>query len=227
MKIEGSVALVTSTDHAFGAGLAQALLARGAAKVYAATRGAGSAKQPPGALPVMLDVTRPAQMSALARELGDVTLLVDSVVHFEGGLSPPAGADDEAGAAQPAPAGHCLQLVDAFAPVLAANGGGAVVNVLSVLSAGAFWHPGDSHGAAQAAQGLAGDGLRARLAAQGTELLFFRAALVVDAGSDDLLQGHWTLADHVARRVLDALESGDRPAFGRTGSTRRAAASGR
>jgi hypothetical protein len=87
--------------------------------------------------------------------------------------------------------------------VLAANGGGAVVNVLSVLSSQAPSDQGDSHGATQTMDRVLSDGLRPRLAAQNTELLFFRTALV-EAGSDDLLQGHWTRADHVARRVLDA-----------------------
>lgn len=225
MKIEGSVALVTGTHHAFGAGMAQALLARGAAKVYAATRGASSAKQP-GTLPVMLDVTRPARMSALARELRDVTLLINSVLHFEVGPSLLAGTDDGVPSLQQTPVGRSLQLLDAFAAVLAANGGGAVVNVLSVLSSDAPSHQGHSHGASQTLDWVLSDGLRDRLAAQGTELLFFRAPLV-DAGGADFLQGPWTPADPIARRVLDALESGARPAFGLPDSTHRADASSR
>lgn len=209
MKIQGSVALVTGTHHAFGAAMVRALLARGAAKVHVATRGAGCTTQA-GALPVMLDVTRPVQMRARAREIRDVTLLVNSIVHLE--------------------VGHSLlvvpQLVDAFAPVLAANGGGAVVNVLSVLNTDAPWHPGDSDGASESTDRLLGDGLRGRLAAQGTALLFLRATLV-DAGSDDGSQGHWTLADHVARRVLDALEAGGRTASGPPDATQRADAFGR
>lgn len=203
MKIESVVALVTGTHHALGAAMVRALLARGAAKVYAATRGANGAAQP-GALPVTIDVTRPAQMHALARRLNDVTLLVNSVVHFEVGPSLLAGLHDGVPGLDRTPAGRSLQLIDAFAPVLAANGGGAVVNVLSVLSSPAPSDQGNSPGAVQTMDQVLNDGLRPRLAAQNTELLFLRTTLV-EAGSDDLLQGHSTRADHLATRLLDAL----------------------
>ena len=42
MKIEGSVALVTGANRGRGAAFADALLDRGAAKVYAAVRDVGS-----------------------------------------------------------------------------------------------------------------------------------------------------------------------------------------
>ena len=77
MKIEGSVALVTGANRGLGAAFTRGLLAAGAAKVYAAARDPATVTLP-GVVPVRLDVTRPEHIATLARELPDVTLLVNN-----------------------------------------------------------------------------------------------------------------------------------------------------
>lgn len=67
MKIQGSVALVTGANRGLGAAFTRALLAGGAAKVYAAARDP-SAVTEPGVVPVRLDVTRADQVEALASQ---------------------------------------------------------------------------------------------------------------------------------------------------------------
>lgn len=65
MKIEGSIALVTGANRGLGAAFVRALLAGGAAKVYAAARDPATVKQA-SVVPVELDVTKPEQVAALA-----------------------------------------------------------------------------------------------------------------------------------------------------------------
>ncbi|EWS52491.1 3-oxoacyl-[acyl-carrier-protein] reductase FabG [Methylibium sp. T29] len=77
MKIKDSVALVTGANRGLGRAFAAALLAGGARKVYAAARDPGSVTLA-GVTPVQLDVTNAQQAAALARELGDVSLLINN-----------------------------------------------------------------------------------------------------------------------------------------------------
>ncbi len=70
-----------------------------------------------------------------------------------------------------------LKMTRAFAPVLGANGGGAVLNVLS--AAAWFSAPGaTSYAASKAAAWSLTDATRGQLAAQGTEVLGLHMALV-------------------------------------------------
>ena len=134
MKIKGSIALVTGANRGLGAAFTRGLLAAGATKVYAAARNPADVKLS-GAVPVQLDVTQPEQVAELAKKLTDVTLLVNNAgaADFMPLLNPNAIAalqrQFETNAVGP------LRLAQAFAPILARHGGGAVVNVLSVLSA--------------------------------------------------------------------------------------------
>ena len=131
MRIEGSTALVTGANRGLGRHLAQELLARGA-HVYAAARNPASVDLP-GVTPVALDVTDPASVAAAADATGDVTLLVNNAGSSTGAAlldGPLADIELEMNT-------HfygTLLVTRAFAPQLAAGGGGGVLNVLSALS---------------------------------------------------------------------------------------------
>ena len=132
MKIEGSVALVTGANRGIGRALAEALLDRGAAKVYAAVRDVASVTDP-RLVPVQLDVTDPDQVQTVAEQLGDVQIVVNNA--GIGRPSTPLTATlDDARAELEVNYLSLISTTQAFAPVLAANGGGAFVNVLSVAS---------------------------------------------------------------------------------------------
>jgi len=206
MKIAGSVALVTGANRGLGAAFARGLMAAGAAKVYAAARDPATVALP-GAVPVRLDVTRPDDAAMLATQLSDVTLLVNNAGIAEfGPLLAPNAIDAlhkqfETNAVGP------LRLVQAFAPTLARNGGGGVINVLSVLS----WLtlPGTTGGysASKAAAWALGNALRQELKAQGTELLALHAAFI----DTDMARGvasAKTSPDEIVRLALAALEAG-------------------
>ena len=71
MQIQGSVALVTGANRGIGRAIAEELLARGAAKVYAAVRDPATVTDP-RLVPVAFDVTDAAGVAAAAEELDDV-----------------------------------------------------------------------------------------------------------------------------------------------------------
>ena len=205
MKVEGSVALVTGANRGLGAAFANGLLAAGAAKVYAAARDPAAVKLP-GVVPVQLDVTRPEQVAELARTLTDVTLLVNNAGIGEFGPLLAPGALDALHRQFETNAVGPLRLVQAFAPVLAANGGGAVVNVLSVLS----WLtlPGSGGYSASKAAGWAlSNALRQELKAQRTELLAVHVAFI-DTDMARGAAGPKIAPDDVVRQTIAALAAG-------------------
>jgi NAD(P)-dependent dehydrogenase (short-subunit alcohol dehydrogenase family) len=77
MKIEGSIALVTGANRGLGASYAQALLERGAAKIYAGARDVSSITDP-RLTPLRIDVTDRLSIDSAAHAAADVTLLINN-----------------------------------------------------------------------------------------------------------------------------------------------------
>jgi NAD(P)-dependent dehydrogenase (short-subunit alcohol dehydrogenase family) len=131
MKIEGSVALVTGANRGLGQVYARELVRRGAAKVYGAARKPAAVTEP-GVTPIGLDITDPEQVASVAGQCTDVSLLANNagVLTYNNFIS----AADLSGARREMETNYfgTLSMCRAFAPVLAANGGGAIVNMLSV-----------------------------------------------------------------------------------------------
>ncbi len=132
MKIEGSAALVTGANRGLGAAIAQALLDSGA-KVYGAARDPKKITNP-DVVPVQLDVTSPVDIDRAAATFGDVSIVVNNAGIGRSSAALAPGAIDAARAEIETNFFGPLRVSRAFAPVLADNGGGALVNVLSVLS---------------------------------------------------------------------------------------------
>ncbi|SEE67593.1 SDR family oxidoreductase [Jiangella alba] len=203
-SLDGAVALVTGANRGLGRLFAAHLLQRGAARVYAAARRPETIDLP-GVVPLRLDITDDAGVRAAAEQAGDVTLLVNNAgISRWTNLLTSDVADLRA--ELETNLWGTLAMVRAFAPALARNGGGAVLNVLSAQSW--FAYPGtNGYHVAKAAQWALTNGVRLELAAQGTQV----TALHLGAVDTDFSAGYdgpkGDPADAV-RAGLDGLAAG-------------------
>ncbi|GAB3571068.1 SDR family oxidoreductase [Amycolatopsis endophytica] len=202
--IEGAVALVTGANRGLGRHFVRQLLARGAARVYATARHPESVDVP-GAVPLRLDVTDDDAVREAAATAGDVTLVVNNagISRFTDLVTSDLA---EIRAEMETNYWGTLAVVRAFAPVLAAGGGGAILNVLSAQS----WHPypgTNGYHAAKAAQWALTNGVRTELAGAGTLV----TALHLGAVDTDFSAGYdGPKGDpaEVAGAGLDGIEAG-------------------
>jgi NAD(P)-dependent dehydrogenase (short-subunit alcohol dehydrogenase family) len=205
MRVEGAVALVTGAGRGLGRAFARELVRRGAATVYGAARDPGAVTEP-GVSPVALDITDPERVTQAARQCAAVSLLVNNAGAMT--LSPLIGAASMDGARQEMETNYfgTLAMCRAFVPVLAANGGGALVNVLSVVSW--FTNPvSGTYGASKAAEWALTNGIRIELARYGTLVVGVHAGFIdtdMAAGFD----APKVSPASVVRQVLDAVEAG-------------------
>ncbi|MFF2016994.1 SDR family oxidoreductase [Paenibacillus sp. NPDC058177] len=131
MNISQQVALISGANRGLGKKLALELLDRGA-KVYAGARNPETIDYP-GVIPVQLDITNPESVAAAAKAAGDVTLLINNA-----GISTKTdlltGSLEDINLEFNTHFFGNLSMIRAFAPVIEGNGGGTILNILSVLS---------------------------------------------------------------------------------------------
>jgi NAD(P)-dependent dehydrogenase (short-subunit alcohol dehydrogenase family) len=134
MRIEDSVAFVTGANRGLGLAFTKELLGRGVKKLYAGARNPNGVDLP-GVIPVKFDVTDPAAIAAAALRCGDVTLLINNagIGRVDASALDPAVIDNAREIFETNFYG-IIRASQAFAPVLSANGGGAIVNVLSDIT---------------------------------------------------------------------------------------------
>jgi peptide/nickel transport system ATP-binding protein len=211
MKVAGSIALVTGANRGIGRAFVGALLERGAKKVYAGTRKpdavADLVKAHPGKVEaIALDITSERQVAAAAERCRDVTLLVNNA-----GLSRRLGmlaAPDLKAAREEMETNYfgTLAMCRAFAPVLKANGGGAIINMLSILARVNLPMRG-SLSASKAAGLSLTQCVRAELAKQGTFVMGVMPG-VVDTDMEAEYPPPKLPPRDVANAALAALEDG-------------------
>lgn len=205
MKLQNAVVFITGANRGLGRALAQAALAAGAAKVYAAARDPAGIDLA-GVVTVALDVTDPAQVAAAAARCRDVTLLINNAgISRQGGLLAGDGVAAARAELETNFFGPWL-LARAFAPALQANGGGALLNVLSVLS----WVtlPGvATYSASKAAAWSLSNGLRNELKAQGTQVTSLHVGYM-DTDMTRGLDAPKASPAEVARLALQGVEAG-------------------
>jgi NAD(P)-dependent dehydrogenase (short-subunit alcohol dehydrogenase family) len=205
MKIEGSVAVVTGANRGIGKAFAEELLDRGAAKVYAAVRDVATVTDP-RLVPVELDVTDAEQVVAAAARLGDVEIVINNAGIGIGATALTATLDDARAELEVNYLG-LVSTTQAFAPILAANGGGAFVNVLSVVS----WVGAPTLATYSASKSAAWgftNAARIELKRQGTGVVAVHVG-PVDTDLAAGLEGDKIPPQAVAACALDALEQGE------------------
>jgi NAD(P)-dependent dehydrogenase (short-subunit alcohol dehydrogenase family) len=205
MNIRNAVFLVTGANRGLGKSLVQQLLAAGAKKVYAAARDPASITLP-GVEAVKLDVTNADDVARAAAQLKDVSVVINNAGITRGSPLLAAGSAAAARAEMETNFFGPLALSQAFAPVLKANGGGAIVNVLSVLS----WvnlPSAATYSTSKSAAWSLTNGLRGELRAQGTQVVGVHVGYM----DTDMTKGLDTAKanpDDVAQQIVDALASG-------------------
>jgi len=173
--IGSKTALVTGANRGIGKAIVDSLVHHGAAKVYAAVRNPESARALVDAhggtvVPIAMDLTRPDTVEAAAAAAGDVELVVNNagVLTQTGPLS--SRALESLAYEMEVNVYGLLRVAKAFAPLLAANGGGAFVQINSVASVKSFSAIA-TYSASKAAAYSITQGLRETLSRQGTAVL--------------------------------------------------------
>jgi len=134
MKIEDSIAVVTGANRGLGKAFVNSLLEAGAAKVYACARDPLQIAGGDRIVPIRLDITSAEQVNAAARGCSDADLLFNNAGILRDCSVLGDGAEDALRAELEVNVFGTLRMLRAFAPVLARQGGGALVNILSVVS---------------------------------------------------------------------------------------------
>ena len=160
IDLSTSTALVTGANRGFGRHLAQQLAERGA-KVYAAARRPESVDLI-GVTPIQLDITDATSIAAAVASAGDITLLINNA-GIGTGASLLTGDMADIHREFDTHVFGTLEVTRAFAPVIESNGGGAILNILSVLSWITFPHIG-GYSAAKSAEWSMTNALRSELA---------------------------------------------------------------
>ena len=205
MNLKDSVVFITGANRGLGLAFAKAALAAGARKVYGAARDPRTITLP-GVVPVPLDVTQPAQIEAAVLACGDVSVLGNNAGISRG--SNLLGPDSVAAARAELETNFFgpWALSRAFAPVLAANGGGAIVNVLSALAWTTFPSVATYSTTKSAAWSLS-NGLRNELAGQGTQVVSVHVGYM-DTDMAAHVDAPKTSPDEVARLAYEGVEQG-------------------
>ncbi|ASC68189.1 short-chain dehydrogenase [Achromobacter denitrificans] len=206
MELKNAVVFITGANRGLGLAFAREALARGARKVYAAARDPSTVRLE-GVEPVKLDVTRPDEVAAVAARARDVTVLINNAgIAATGGFLAPGSADSARRHLETNLIGPLL-MAQAFAPALAANGGGALLNVLSIAS----WINRPLlgvYGMSKSAAWALTNGLRHELRDQGTQVLGLHMGFV----DTDLTRGidaPKSTPQAIVSEAFDALEAGE------------------
>ncbi len=204
MQINGSVAFVTGANRGLGRHFAEQLVARGAAKVYAAARKPETITLQ-NVVPVRIDITDPESVAAAADIARDTTLLINNagIASFNSLLDAPM---EDVRAQMESHFFGTLSVTRAFAPHLIANAPAALLNVLSVLS---WVHPpsAGTYSAAKAALWAQTDTVRDELAPRGVAVTALHVGFM-DTDMVAAVEGPKSDPSKIAAAALDGVEAG-------------------
>lgn len=207
MKIAGTHALVTGANRGLGKAFVRELLDRGVAGVYAAARNPDTVDiNDDRVIPIRLDITSPDDVRAAVSRCADVAVLINNA----GAMlrTPLLAAPDLSAARSEMEINYfgTLAMCRAFSPVLARNGGGALVNVLSVASWLASPFNG-SYCASKSAEWALTNSIRSELRTQGTLVVAVHAGWIDTDMAANVAEAKVSPGDVVAQ-TLDAVQHG-------------------
>jgi NAD(P)-dependent dehydrogenase (short-subunit alcohol dehydrogenase family) len=205
MTTQQITAFVTGANRGLGRQFAEQLVERGA-KVYAAARRPETIDVP-GVIPIRLDITDPAAVAAAAEAAGDVNVLINNA-GVSTGASLLTGPLDDVRLEMETHYFGTLAVTRVFAPIIEANGGGSILNVLSVLS-WAHVPVFGAYSAAKAAGWAMTDAIRQELAPRGVHVAalhvgFMDTDMAAHAPADQKVD-----PSAVAKLALDGLFAGE------------------
>jgi len=205
MDLKNAVVLITGANRGLGLAFAREALARGARKVYAGARDSSTVTLA-GVEAIKLDVTNPQDVAAAAAHASDVTLVINNAGVAEIGSFMAEGSIESAQRHLDTNLFGSLRVAQAFAPVLAANGGGALLNVLSIAS----WITGpllSVYAMSKSAAWAMTNGLRNDLRAQKTQVVGLHMGFV-DTDLSRGIDGPKSTPASIVGQAFDGLEAG-------------------
>lgn len=208
VAIAGARALVTGANRGLGKAFVEQPLNRGVAGVYAAARNPDTIDvNDDRVTPIRLDITSPDDVRATVSRCADVAVLINNA----GAMlrTPLLAAPDLSAARSEMEINYfgTLAMCREFAPVLARNGGGALVNVLSVASWLASPFNG-SYCASKSAEWALTNAIRTELRARGTLVVAVHAGWIDTDMAANVPETKLSTSD-VAAQTLDAVRRGD------------------
>jgi NAD(P)-dependent dehydrogenase (short-subunit alcohol dehydrogenase family) len=201
--LDNAVVLVTGANGGLGRQFVRQALARGAKKVYATAR----TPQPwedDRIVPIELDVNNSRSIAAAVAVTGDTTIVINNA-GVAGAGSIIGSTLDEIREVFETNVFGAIAVAQGYAPVLANNGGGALVDVHSVLSWLAY---GGGYSASKAAFWSATNSIRLELAPNGTHVVGLHLGYTDTPMTAGIDADKADPAD-IVRAALDGIEAGD------------------
>jgi NAD(P)-dependent dehydrogenase (short-subunit alcohol dehydrogenase family) len=212
------VVLVTGANRGIGKHLVEEFLSKGARKVYAAARNLESlnpllSKYPDSVIPLKIDLNSPETIVAAAENARDVEILINNAGIFQAADLLSTDAVTALQAEMEVNVYGLMRMAQAFAPILKANGGGALVQLNSVASLKNFSNLA-TYSASKAASYSITQALRDVLRDQGTQIVSVHPGPIATdmadaAGFGDMAEP----PEKVSQAIIAALADGEFHAF--------------
>ncbi|MEM1222986.1 MAG: SDR family oxidoreductase [Verrucomicrobiota bacterium] len=218
MKVENKVALITGANRGIGKAILEAFIGADASKIYAAVRDVSSVQSlvdtyGDKVVPLEVDLSKPETITAAAKVATDVEILVNNAGILKNATPLDPHAIETFQFEIDVNVFGLIRVTQAFAPILQANGGGALVQLNSVASMKNF-SDFATYSASKAAAYSITQGIRDKLKPQGTLVVSVHPGPIAtdmanDAGIGDIAEP----ASLVGDSILEALESESFHAF--------------
>lgn len=207
MKIKGSKVLVTGANRGLGKAFVAELVKEGTSKVYAASRSIDNLEPQDGVERLALDITNGEQVAAAAARCQDIDILINNAGLAR--FTPALGAPSMDGARAEMETNYfgTLAMCRAFGPILKNNGGGALVNMLSVVS----WFNAPMQGsycASKSAEWSLTKAMRFELRVQGTVVIGVYAGYI-DTDLTANVNFPKSSPQAIAARVIQGIKDGE------------------